>query len=1761
MNLYTRKFKRRILFRFFTLFLISSFFFTGILNPYSSYAQSVSGLPSPGSYVSLSSGFQPTIIRGITLDPQNPFQYEFLIDQGEGSLNEEALKKEAERLIKYFLASLTIPEEDLWVNLSPYEHDQMISKSLGQTILGKDLLSQDYLLKQITASLLYPETNTGNDFWKKVYGEAQKTYGTTNIPINTFNKVWVIPQKAVIYEEGNTAIITNSRLKVMLEEDYLAMKKGLESHKENSGLDSQEADDINSLSSKIVREIIIPLLEKEVNEGKNFATLRQVFNSLILATWFKRNLKESLLGRIYMDQKKTKGVDLDDRTINEKIYQQYLKAFQKGVFDLIKEDFDGTTQERIVRRYFSGGFELMLNPRQLVVIRRPGELKPEDLQQVSMVADLSRKGKLSRVRSLLKNIPSLTQNVQEILERVDRDQLESLSIRGAVDLDDTVLKGFVKIDSRMAGRFSFKGVADQLEEVPAVSYTPDGRISLENVKILVNEKGRLQIRQYHPSQMVGEDLAELGLAVYKIEDWEMNWIQEDVLASIEEGLSQDLEERTSMFPTFLSSATGQEVGRYIGVDFSGSHLRIYDVEIKEGKPVILDSEEITWDKPQKKGTLEQIFDTVAKQVKKLMEKANLDLQGQHSLGFTFAFALLQQGLTDAILKVAGKEWEIEAYENQNIGQVFQDALIKNGLPSVKVEAILNDTAATQLLVPQATMAMIMGTGFNISFYDPYLAQIINVEAGGLDIGHDIKNHFDKELLDIILPKDPYHFEKMITSKPLGELTRLIIKELYQRGKIFKGKDLSVLENEEAIPVVMMSKIEEKAQDKKEIIKILENTFQIQGLTETDADLFLKVVRLISDRAARLAASTIAGVIRYVDPELKQLKTQGHKISVDGNMFWKYNGMKSRIEGALGEIFGEAAKKIQFIEIKGASGLGSAMAAAIVKQKKEAALITDSVKKATQLVAFQKLVKDEFRKKMRDIYGVKDRKAAETLVGEFAQLAFDGKDNRMGWGIDYLEWLLNNPEAIESVLKDAEEIKRNFKYVIFSGMGGSGLSIETVKTTLGEPEGLKIYSLRTTDPKVINNILDEISELEGGSPKRALEKTLVVAISKSGTTQETISHKVYFEELFTQIDMPKEEIKNHLWLMTDPGSKMERETEEKGYPLRYIQLNGETDIGGRFTSPTTNIFLLPMALAAPQRITDILKKAKAMNDMDNIEEDTFLALGAYLYEMAKNQKKDKVTLIIPEELRALSIWLEQLFEESLGKDGKGVTIFYGENLSPNVLKAKDENDRVFIRINLAGRKTNEEFVSYLTENDYPVFDISVNDIDSLGGLMLGFQRTVATIGYLWGINFVNQPGVEGYKDQTRQVLKTLKPGEKVQPPQEWKFSEFRGLKIFYSPLLETGFISEEELQKEVEVLKTNMGNAAGVYAAILNLLRKKGKGFEAMELASYGRMSLGFREILEGARYDIFTKGLKMPSKLAEGPDKNHSFQQNIAQGKDMFFSTYFLPDKTVQPLIKTYEENPLRAQTIGTIKSLVEVKRKAVLMTLQETIEDSQTVVNDFFEEVRRYLGLSPEEVEKTRPQLTTEERERDQAMLTSYEYSVGRYTFKLEFDPQAQIRRGESKVLETFDTQGTLMADEIQYAQFDFREGVTTRSVYRDGQLRRIHRFPENKIPEARDIYGWAETAFHKKTQTIPQDQAMLTQSQKPKKVGGIDFNPSFLDLEVNREQEGIILPHSVQEFPPLNTEGFYPVIINIVPATLEHLPILLNMLKQDKSFELSFH
>ena len=331
-----------------------------IISPNVVSANTFLKMPTPGSMITSTSNFTPPLINGIAIHPEDPFAFDFIVNKGDNeAMTTEELTVETTKMVKYFLASLTVPESEMWVNLSPYEKNRIIPESFGKTEMGRDLLAQDYILKQLTSSLMYPKGDLGRNFWDRIYAKAQKELGTTNIPVNTFNKIWITPEKAVVYEdsETNSVYIVESKLKVMLEKDLLAMKKSGEittniaPSTNPAGADEDKID-----TSEIIRQVLIPEIEREVNQGQHFADLRQIFHSMILASWYKDSLKESLLGQVYVDQNKTKGIETEDKQVKQKIYNKYVEAFKTGVYDYIEEEFDAGTKEILPRRYFSGGF-------------------------------------------------------------------------------------------------------------------------------------------------------------------------------------------------------------------------------------------------------------------------------------------------------------------------------------------------------------------------------------------------------------------------------------------------------------------------------------------------------------------------------------------------------------------------------------------------------------------------------------------------------------------------------------------------------------------------------------------------------------------------------------------------------------------------------------------------------------------------------------------------------------------------------------------------------------------------------------------------------------------------------------------------------------------------------------------------------------------------------------------------------------------------------------------------------------------------------------------------------------------------------------------------------------------------------------------------------------------------------------------------------------------------------------------------------------
>ncbi len=97
----------------FSLVLAFCFFATSLYIPAAHSAELT--LPQPGTMVPMSVKSEPAMMVGMQVDPKDPFKLNFIMDKGEKTLSKEDQTQEFSKVIKYFLASLTVPNNDMWV--------------------------------------------------------------------------------------------------------------------------------------------------------------------------------------------------------------------------------------------------------------------------------------------------------------------------------------------------------------------------------------------------------------------------------------------------------------------------------------------------------------------------------------------------------------------------------------------------------------------------------------------------------------------------------------------------------------------------------------------------------------------------------------------------------------------------------------------------------------------------------------------------------------------------------------------------------------------------------------------------------------------------------------------------------------------------------------------------------------------------------------------------------------------------------------------------------------------------------------------------------------------------------------------------------------------------------------------------------------------------------------------------------------------------------------------------------------------------------------------------------------------------------------------------------------------------------------------------------------------------------------------------------------------------------------------------------------
>lgn len=363
-----------------------------------------------------------------------------------------------------------------------------------------------------------------------------------------------------------------------------------------------------------------------------------------------------------------------------------------------------------------------------------------------------------------------------------------------------------------------------------------------------------------------------------------------------------------------------------------------------------------------------------------------------------------------------------------------------------------------------------------------------------------------------------------------------------------------------------------------------------------------------------------------------------------------------------------------------------------------------------------------------------------------------------------------------LLSATQEVYNHFKhkkYFIHIGIGGSALGPEMLLSALHNDSGVEFVFINNIDPDDLCRKLDKINILE----------SLIYVVSKSGTTAETVAAMAIVINMLEKNGVKEDKFKDYFVFCTDP-EKGELRKLSKEWGVKTLDI--PSNIGGRF-SVLTPVGLLP-ALFSGLDAKSLLEGAediqKHLHD-PKVGKD-FYELAFWIKELHDKGVNQTVMMPYSSLLKEYSAWFVQLWAESLGKDGKGLTPVpaYGatDQHSQMQLFMEGPTDKVLMLIevekfqsdfplknnlkaesfqNLSSFNLSQlmkaEFEGTLTaldENKRHVVHFKVPSLNEryVGQLVLFAECLTVIVGELLKVNPFNQPGVEAGKKYANLWLK-------------------------------------------------------------------------------------------------------------------------------------------------------------------------------------------------------------------------------------------------------------------------------------------------------------------------------------------------------------------------------------------------------------------------
>ncbi len=370
-------------------------------------------------------------------------------------------------------------------------------------------------------------------------------------------------------------------------------------------------------------------------------------------------------------------------------------------------------------------------------------------------------------------------------------------------------------------------------------------------------------------------------------------------------------------------------------------------------------------------------------------------------------------------------------------------------------------------------------------------------------------------------------------------------------------------------------------------------------------------------------------------------------------------------------------------------------------------------------------------------------------------------------------------------------KLNPDFVVIVGIGGSNLGtmaiLESIHGKLHNQTQNKpqFFFAESTDTRYIQDIVTHIQ-------LQKQKKVLLVVVSKSGTTTETIANA---QILFDSLLQHQKKQSEFVVTITDENSALHTLSKKHSYSTLFIPKK----VGGRFSVfSAVGLFVLSLAGIKTKNILNGAQDMIEKYTQTTVSQNPALQLAITQYLHFKNNKTIHDLFVFDSSFESIGKWYRQLYAESLGKEynvlgervltGFTPTVSVGStdlhSIGQLYLGGPKDKFTMFlsvatirppIKINKSKQFSslipliqNKSLATLMDaiqigvqiaykKQHIPFVQIQIAQINeyTIGSLLQFYMCTVMYLGELLQVNTYDQPNVELYKIETKKLLENTK----------------------------------------------------------------------------------------------------------------------------------------------------------------------------------------------------------------------------------------------------------------------------------------------------------------------------------------------------------------------------------------------------------------------